>query len=317
MSRLKTNNVVLQKLEIDKLRYQLTQYRTLLGVCPFDKDVLKGDVGPPGPITPGVPGPQGEQGIQGIQGPTGDIGPQGPQGLPGSNGRDGLTGETGPRGTTGLKGDRGDTGLTGSIGPIGLTGPKGDVGERGSIGPKGDKGDTGTTGLKGDTGNQGPQGNPGPVGEASTIPGPVGNPGLDGKTILSGTVVPPNTLGTSGDFYINTSTYLIYYKTGAAWGVGVALKGTNGLTGTAGKTILSGSTTPPAAVGTIGDFYIDKNAMMFYGPKVVAANWTGIVPVSLVGSTGSSGTSVTAIKVADEATAISQSTANPNNIYYW
>ena len=44
MSRLKTNNVVLQRLEIDKLRYQLSQYKTLLGVCPFDKDVLKGDV---------------------------------------------------------------------------------------------------------------------------------------------------------------------------------------------------------------------------------------------------------------------------------
>ena len=45
MSRLKTNNVVLQKLEIDKLRYQLSQYKTLLGVCPFNKEELKGDKG--------------------------------------------------------------------------------------------------------------------------------------------------------------------------------------------------------------------------------------------------------------------------------
>ena len=304
MSRLKTNNVVLQRLEIDKLRYQLSQYKTLLGVCPFDKDVLKGDVGPPGPITPGVPGPQGEQGIQGIQGPTGDIGPQGPQGLPGSNGRDGLTGETGPRGPIGLKGDRGDTGLTGSIGPIGLTGPKGDVGERGLIGPKGDKGDTG---LKGDIGNQGPQGD---IGNAGTD----GTNGLDGKTVLNGTVVPPNTLGTDGDFYINKTTYLIYYKAAGVWETGVALKGTNGVNG---KTILTGTTAPAAALGTVGDFYLDKTAMLFYGPKITAANWTGVIPVSLVGPSGADGTSILVVKVADEATAITQSTTNPNNIYFW
>lgn len=35
------------------------------------------------------------------------------------------------------------------------------------------------------------------------------------------------------------------------------------------------------------------------------------------GQDGVDGTSVTCIQVADEETAITQSTANPNNIYYW
>ena len=35
------------------------------------------------------------------------------------------------------------------------------------------------------------------------------------------------------------------------------------------------------------------------------------------GDPGEDGISVNCIKVADEQTAISQSAANPNNIYYW
>lgn len=35
------------------------------------------------------------------------------------------------------------------------------------------------------------------------------------------------------------------------------------------------------------------------------------------GEQGEDGISVNCIKVADEQTAISQSAANPNNIYYW
>lgn len=40
------------------------------------------------------------------------------------------------------------------------------------------------------------------------------------------------------------------------------------------------------------------------------------IPV-IQGEKGDDGTSVTCIQVADEETAIAQSTANPNNIYYW
>lgn len=50
--------------QIEDLKYKLKQFQTLLGICPFDREELKGDQGP-----------QGDQGIQG---------PQGPQGSPGA-----------------------------------------------------------------------------------------------------------------------------------------------------------------------------------------------------------------------------------------
>ena len=40
--------------EIEKLRYKLRQFETLLGVCPFDPEILKGD--------PGLPGENGKDG---------------------------------------------------------------------------------------------------------------------------------------------------------------------------------------------------------------------------------------------------------------
>ena len=60
------------QMEIERLRYQLAQYKTLLGICPFDKEELKGDQGEPGP-----------RGLRGLQGEKGEIGPQGIQGIPG------------------------------------------------------------------------------------------------------------------------------------------------------------------------------------------------------------------------------------------
>lgn len=38
-------NIFLANQKIEKLRYQLSQYKTLLGVCPFNKEMLKGDRG--------------------------------------------------------------------------------------------------------------------------------------------------------------------------------------------------------------------------------------------------------------------------------
>jgi hypothetical protein len=48
--------------------------------------------------------------------------------------------------------------------------------------------------------------------------------------------------------------------------------GTNGAPGTAGKTVLSGTDTPAAPNGTIGDFYIETDVSKIYGPKDTVAN---------------------------------------------
>jgi hypothetical protein len=123
-------------------------------------------------------------------------------------------------------------------------------------------------GGQGETGPQGKQGNQG-------VAGP------DGSTILNGTAVPATTLGTNGDFYINTATSIIYGpKTGADWGTGKSILGAKG---TAGSKILSGTVTPAATVGAVGDYYLDKISYSLYGPKVSTGWGTAI---SLKGKTG-------------------------------
>lgn len=70
MSRINynTNQLVLMQ-KIEKLKYQLLQYKTLLGVCPFKKEDIKGDPGPIGPEGPiGPQGPPGEKGDTGEPG---------------------------------------------------------------------------------------------------------------------------------------------------------------------------------------------------------------------------------------------------------
>lgn len=69
---------------------------------------------------------------------------------------------------------------------------------------------------------QDPQGPAGPTGAT----GPQGIAGTNGNTILNGTTVPTSATGNNGDFYINTTTNIIYGpKTVAGWGTGTTLSG--------------------------------------------------------------------------------------------
>ncbi len=86
----------------------------------------------------------------------------------------------------------------------------------------------GNTGTEADflaamKGEKGEQGEPGEA-------GPQGNPGIDGKTILNGTVNPTSDVGVDGDFYLNTSTNEIFGpKASGAWpSTGVSLVGPQG-----------------------------------------------------------------------------------------
>jgi hypothetical protein len=191
--------------------------------------------------SPGPAGPQGPQGIQGVAGPTGPqgatgpAGPQGPQGISGSNGNTILSGTTAPLSNQGNNGDYylntttnilygpktssgwgSGTVLTGQgpQGPAGPTGPQGPAGPTGATGPQGPAGAVGATGPQGPTGATGLTGATGPQGPAGT----------NGNTILNGTIVPTSTQGNNGDFYINTTTNIIYGpKTASGWGSGTTL----------------------------------------------------------------------------------------------
>lgn len=130
---------------------------------------------------------------------------------------------------------------------------------------------------KGDTGAQGPAGPQGPQGTQ----GIVGEKGADGSAIFSGTAVPAVSIGKLGDYYLRTSTGVLYGpKVAAGWGTGVNLRGSNGASG---SKILSGTTIPTTAQGAVGDFYFQTNNYLFYGPKT-AAGWGAAV--NLRGATG-------------------------------
>lgn len=76
--------------------------------------------------------------------------------------------------------------------------------------------------------NGGSTGAQGPV-------GPAGNNGLDGKTVLNGNTNPSASIGTNGDFYINTTTNSLFGpKTNDIWGNGVSLVGSQGIQGATG-----------------------------------------------------------------------------------
>lgn len=63
----------------------------------------------------------------------------------------------------------------------------------------------------------------GPQGQQGTS-GTNGTNGTNGKTILNGTTNPANSLGTDGDFYINTASYYLFGpKNAGVWGTGISL----------------------------------------------------------------------------------------------
>lgn len=147
----------------------------------------------------------------------------------------------------------------------------------------------GKDGANGPAGATGPAGVQGAVGPA----GPTGANGQNGSIIYSGTTVPATATGVSGDFYLNTTTGLLYGpKTASGWGTGISLKGTNGATGATGATgtpgskIYNGSGAPTATTGINGDYYLDITNYLLYGPKT-AGSWG--VPVNLRGPAGPQG----------------------------
>ncbi len=181
-----------------------------------------------GSSLPGPTGATGNTGAVGSSGSTGATGATGPTGATGSGG--GATGATGATGVTGAIGNTGVTGPTGATGITGITGTTGNTGATGATGTTG-TGITGSTGATGTTGTN----------------------GTDGNTILSGTTTPAAGLGVNGDFYLNTTTSMLYGpKTAGAWGAGVSLKGATGSTGGTGATGVTGAIGTTGATGTVG-----------------------------------------------------------------
>jgi hypothetical protein len=121
------------------------------------------------------------------------------------------------------------------------------------------------------------------LGSATGATGPAG---ADGNTILNGTV-DPTTEGVDGDFYLNTTSSVLFGpKAAGSWpGSGTSLIGADGVDGLDGNTILNG-TSDPTTEGVNGDFYLNTNTNTIFGPKSGGTWQSG---TSLVGPTGASG----------------------------
>ena len=139
-----------------------------------------------------------------------------------------------------------------------------------------------------------------------------------GSQILSGNGMPTTSLGSVGDYYLNKTTMELYGpKTTEGWGNAIVLKGaqgekgkdgsngsngSNGNNGKDGATILSGTTTPTASQGKVGDWYIDTQNKRLYGAKTESGWGTGI---SLIGNSSST-TQKTDFLVSDDGTTLLQ-----------
>jgi hypothetical protein len=191
--------------------------------------------------------------------------------------------------------------------PYAMFAADGNQGPQGNPGPQGETGPQGEPGPQGQPGETGPQGEQGPQGDI----GAQGLSGADGKTILHGTDNPTESVGNEGDFYLNTTTTMLYGpKAGTAWGNGVLLIGAQGLQGetgpqgetglqgiqgeqgiagadgTDGRTIFSGIINPNVETGIDGDFYINTATSFIFGPKN-----EGVWPdgISIIGAQGIQG----------------------------
>jgi hypothetical protein len=126
----------------------------------------------------------------------------------------------------------------------GTTGPAGPTGPQGVVGPAGADGTviySGTTAPDAGTGNvgdfyldltsdvlYGPKAASG-WGSGFSLEGPTGATGAAGSQIYNGSGVPASTLGTTGDYYLDKTNFLLYGpKTASGWGVPITLQGPAG-----------------------------------------------------------------------------------------
>ena len=198
---------------------------------------------------------------------------RGLQGNPGTNGQDGQTPRIGDNGNWWVGNTDLNVRAQGSPGRDGQNGQTPRIGENGNWwvgntdlnvraqGNPGHDGQNGQTPRIGDNGNWW-------VGTEDTgkpARGAQGNPGTNGQDGQTPRI------GDNGNWWIGT------VDTGKPARGAQGNPGTNGQNGADGSKIYADNGSPANSVGSIGDYYIDKEAKIFYGPKT-ATGWptTGI-----------------------------------------
>ena len=130
-----------------------------------------------------------------------------------------------------------------------------------------------------------------------TIKGEKGDPGQngqDGTQILTGTSSPTNTIGKTGDIYIDTTNWNFYKKNGSSWTLVGNLKGSDGAQGNVGPQgqpgqdgtcVRTGNGAPSSFLGTNGDSYIDLLTWNYY----VKQNNNWVLKGNIKGDNGQQG----------------------------
>jgi hypothetical protein len=120
------------------------------------------------------------------------------------------------------------------------------------------------------------------------------------STVLYGSGVPGTGIGSNNDTYINKDTGIFYHKAAGIWTQVFSMqtgpqgpkgdKGDAGTTGANGRTILSGTSNPSnSSTGTNGDFYLNTNTYLLFGPKTDGVWGAGTSIVGLTGEQGETG----------------------------
>ena len=198
---------------------------------------------------------------------------RGLQGNPGTNGQDGQTPRIGDNGNWWVGNTDLNVRAQGNPGANGQNGLNPHIGDNGNwwvgntdlnVRAQGNPGTNGQNGLNphiGDNGNWWI----GTVDTGKPARGAQGIPGANGQNGLN-----PH-IGDNGNWWIGT------VDTGKPARGAQGIPGNNGQNGADGSKIYADNGTPANSVGSIGDYYIDKEAKIFYGPKT-ATGWptTGI-----------------------------------------
>ncbi len=113
-----------------------------------------------------------------------------------------------------------------------------------------------------------------------------------GSIWLTSSGAPTDATGKVTDWYLNTTNYDVYEKTGSStWTLRGNIKGATGSTGTAGTNRsqwLTGTTTPGTGTGVIGDWYLNTTNYDIH-QKTGSSTWT--LRGNIKGATGTNGTS--------------------------
>jgi hypothetical protein len=98
----------------------------------------------------------------------------------------------------------------------------------------------------------------------------LGARGPKGSGITTAVGLPNSTVGTNGDFYIDTASARLYGpKTNGAWNTTTFIT----LGGAAGKSFINGTIDPTSDIGSVGDTYLNTSTTYIWN-KTNISTWT-------------------------------------------